>query len=177
VSNLLPEKDKKKIKREYLTRLLIVILLFSALTISLNLLLLLPSYFLSNGDRGLIEERVSFLKSYLEIRKESGITSVLPLTNEKIKALEISEIPKINSSIKSILSEKSRSIRINSFNLRSSNDGSRTLLISGRADNRDGLISFSESLKSTGSFVDIDLPLSNLAKNINVDFSIKIGLK
>ena len=50
------------------------------------------------------------------------------------------------------------------------------LFIGGESLNRDSLIAFSESLKSVNKFINVDLPLANLAKNRDVDFDIKVEL-
>jgi Tfp pilus assembly protein PilN len=177
VSNLLPERDKKKIKKEYLLRLLSVSLLFFSITIFLNLLLLLPLYYLSNNKINTAKERISFLESYLQKKEESGLASVLSPTNEKIDALNSLEVFRVDKSIESILSKKNSSIKINKITLRSETDEKKTLSIKGEASSRDNLISFSESLKAINQFTNVELPLSNLAKNINVDFNIKIEIK
>ena len=176
MSNLLPKRDKKRLNIEYLFRLISIVLIFSSTTILLSIISSLPSYFLSNTKTNLVEERVNFLKTYLEEKKKTDPAPVLFQTNEKIEVLELLKIPKINESIRSILSEKRSSIKINNFNLRGTDEGARSLFVGGEARDRDSLISFAESLESVSQFMNIDLPLSNLAKNRDVDFSIVIEL-
>jgi hypothetical protein len=48
------------------------------------------------------------------------------------------------------------------------------LFISGKAGDRDGLITFTDSLKTVSEFSDVNLPISNLAKSKNINFDLKI---
>lgn len=49
--------------------------------------------------------------------------------------------------------------------------------ISGKAGNRDVLITFKENLDKDGCFSGVDLPISNLVAKENVDFTLNISIK
>jgi hypothetical protein len=48
------------------------------------------------------------------------------------------------------------------------------MAVSGKAVSRDALLSFSKALKSNHRFESVDLPVSNLAKSKDIEFSISI---
>jgi hypothetical protein len=177
MSNLLSPKDKKEIKREYLLRLMAVATLFLGMTMVVALILSLPSYFLSSSKVELVSDRVDFLKSYIKKRQESNVTLGLLKTNEKIEALQNINENRLSESIQLILNEKTESIKITGITLRETGDNGRDIFVSGMARNRDSLISFRDSLKLISFFVEVDLPISNLAKNQNIDFNLRIRLR
>jgi len=178
MANLLPERNKKSIRREYLLRLLGVFLIFSAITLFLVSIFLLPSFFLSKNKAGLANEKIEFLKSYIEKISRSGITDLLIETNRKIEILGLSEEKSLNEAISLIIDKKNNSILITDFALRITEDEvkgkEKSLFVGGLADNRSSLISFVESLESISGFKNIDLPVSNLAQNEDIDFSLKV---
>ncbi|HJN62990.1 MAG TPA: hypothetical protein QGH03_02045 [Candidatus Paceibacterota bacterium] len=176
MSNLLPSKEKSNVKKKYLVRLLGVILVFSLITILLALAFSVPSYFLLKSRITLSKERIDFLESYVEKRKEFGVTSLLLSTNEKIDILSLPETSKLSESIQSVLEQKTGLVKITEFVLRIT-DGKRSIFVGGEARNRDSLISFSKSLEKAGDFINVDLPVSNLAKNRNISFNLEIELE
>jgi len=46
------------------------------------------------------------------------------------------------------------------------------LVLSGRADNRDSLALFAETLKKDPSFSKVELPIGSYVKSSNIDFSL-----
>ncbi|PIP86648.1 hypothetical protein COV42_00155 [Candidatus Campbellbacteria bacterium CG11_big_fil_rev_8_21_14_0_20_44_21] len=172
--NLLPQNNKKKIREEYLLRLLALVLVFSFITFLLASVFFLPSYFLSKNKAGLASEKISFLKSYVEKTQKSGLSEDVISTNLKIKTLSFPEKIKFHLSIRSILDKKAAPIRITSLVLRSINDEKKSLFVGGIASDRDSLIDFTESLKTINDFSAVNLPVSNLAKNKDIDFNIEL---
>jgi hypothetical protein len=44
-------------------------------------------------------------------------------------------------------------------------------------DKRESIVAFTDNLKKIDSFSKVDLPISNLAKDKNIDFSISINIE
>lgn len=175
MSNLLPLKNKKNIRKEYIGRLLIVTLLFSMLTLVVAITLSIPSYLLSKNKTLSSEEKTKFLESYLTKREESSVVNELNITNEKIKTLSLPEERRISTIINAILDKKNNGIKINGLNLRKSGN-TESLIVGGEAVSRNNLISFRDSLKSVPGFSNVDLPISNLTKSTDINFSLEINL-
>ena len=178
MANLLPQRNKKAVKREYLLRLLGAFLVFSSLTLFLVSIFLLPSFFLSKNKADLANEKVEFLRSYIDKTQKFGITDLLIETNRKIEILGLAEEQNLSEAIRLIINEKNNSIGITDFVLRIIEDKEegkeKSIFVGGVAANRSGLISFAESLESINSFKDVDLPVSNLAKNEDINFTLKV---
>ena len=175
MSNLLPESNKKNIRKEYLLRIFLTFLILSSLTLILLSFFLLPSYFLSKNKSLIAEDKTEFLTNYVLEREKSGVVLVLMETNEKMEALHLESV-KATSIISAILDKKNKNVDITGLTFRNSQEDKK-FFIDGRSLNREALISFAESLKSTPGFFNVDLPISNLTRSENLDFGIRIDLE
>jgi len=173
MSNLIPIKNKSEIKKEYLARLSSIILFFIFFTIIVLIVFSIPSLFLLRNKVSISEEKVVFLDTYIEKRQESDVSSILFSTNEKMMLLNLPETPLLYKSVETVLNRINSSISISSLSFKTTGE-KRTLFISGKAGDRDGLIAFTDSLKTVSEFSDVNLPISNLAKSKNINFDLKI---
>lgn len=173
--NLLPGSIKREIVSEYRIRRVVVILIFVILTQILTMISLFPSWVVSRTrEQGVSLELEKTRKSDLS-SDANGIKDKIKLINNEVNLLSTSlEYPRLSPFIDYVLSKKTSSIKLNSF---SYNDGnSWTLSIKGVSSSRESLVEFVDSLKSENIFKSVDLPVSNLAKNRNIDFSITLNI-
>ncbi len=75
-----------------------------------------------------------------------------------------------------ILSKKTNSIVIEQFAYKSNSATTSSVIIQGVSATRESLSAFIKSLQDSGSFKKIDSPISNFAKDRNIEFSIGITL-
>jgi hypothetical protein len=80
------------------------------------------------------------------------------------------------SIIEKIFSAKSSNISLSSVSLDHKSD-SWSLSVGGRAATRESLVDFSKKLGGISDFSGIDLPVSSLAKNKDISFSITFHSK
>ena len=80
----------------------------------------------------------------------------------------------MSASILIVESAISNGIHIKKFAYSYAKDSKSVLTLSGTADSRPGLLLFSNNLQTHPEFKKVDLPISNLAKNSNIDFNINI---
>lgn len=71
-----------------------------------------------------------------------------------------------------IVAEKPSQIALQSFLLIPESDTKKRLQISGKAATRESLVAFSRRLESSGAFLSVDLPISNLSRKVDIEFSI-----
>jgi hypothetical protein len=177
MSNLLPELEKKNLRKQYLARIFSVFLLMLLITFVLASVYLLPSYFSSMDKARLTEERVVFLKSYSDKNKETNPDQILRETKEKLDILsKDSNLITISEAIKKIIQKRPLAIKLDAFAYRTISPTELSLSISGIAKNRDRLINFTDLLEEDRDFFEVKLPVSNLAPNKNIDFTIDITL-
>jgi hypothetical protein len=174
--NLIPPFAQKDVMREYWIRAVSIWLMLIATGLLVVCALTVPSYVLIDAQ----------LAAYGEEYAQAGSK------NEALNAAK-EEILRANKTASLLLSgEKSMpfsdvlakldaltgsDIRITNFTLKRDEKGLGPITVQGTASTRSALTSFVESLKNSDDFKSADLPLSNLAKDRDIPFSITITPK
>ncbi len=177
---LLPEKEIKALKKEYRTRLTVFQLFFMSCAVLIGTGSLLPAYIFSfNQEKTAIEHLQGFQKS----RQERGADNVVSDFDKVDNAIEL--INGTRSSVKyfdiisDIVNVKPSGLSIRSFNIGETNNTATstiTAVIQGKSNSREALIKFRDSLSLDPNVLKVELPVSDLAKNKNISYSIKIIL-
>jgi Tfp pilus assembly protein PilN len=178
--NLLPSTEKEALKKGLKLRFITTASFLSAAFFLAGFIMLLPSYFLILENFSENKQDVSSLK----IENGSTIEEVLNLPNEiefKLKLLQSNiDSASVVDSFSKIIQYLPQKVKINSVSFLRTQDpkgkNSTHILISGVALDRDSLASFSNSLKTSKSFSSVDVPVSSLAKDKNLPFSINISM-
>ena len=175
MSNLLPPQDKKRLLLEYDIRLLAVFLFLLLFTGLLASTFLLPSYFISQSKAASIERQSELLKRAITFRESDLSVASLVTTKQKLGGLSAieSKTPHIEV-IGAIVRSTDSSVTVDALYYTKNADGSAELKLTGRALSRVALISFSDRLKKEPLFEQVDLPVSNLARDANIIFSITL---
>ncbi|MEO8638145.1 MAG: hypothetical protein ABI430_04575 [Candidatus Taylorbacteria bacterium] len=172
--NLLLEKNKRDIEREYWFRLTIIFLFLLSVLGVILFIALIPSYIFA----GLQE------KSALE-KKQTGEQSAVSVESRNLDLLfkettnRIAELGGEGSSlslheiIALILKHKNSSIRIEGFTFEPEKDKTRALSLQGIAASRDSLVSFRNDLGQEKDW-QVSLPDSNFAKQSQIDFNLEL---
>ena len=173
---LLTEEERYKVRREYSMRRAIVMLLALILVLVVGVIGLLPSYVLSNGRHNEVLERARIANSSKQHEDNSDLEVWLVEIDNELEILS----PKLDtdrpsSFIDKVLDEKITGVRLTGFSW-TKVKGGVTLSISGVARDRQALIAFENNINSSGQFSNVALPISNLAKDRDIDFQIKFSL-
>lgn len=173
---LLPNTQKKALKREYFLRLLIAVFLLLSVVGTLSLVSLSPSYFLSVEKEKIVSQTFEKLeKSNKSIAEDKMLQSDIKNSQEMLILLKPPErLISINGLISKIIDKKNSGIRIDEIAATSYKKGQYQILVKGNAINRDILKSFVENLKNGGLFDSVDLPISNFTKIADIDFNITL---
>lgn len=176
--NLLPENLRKSIVSEYRLRLVVIVIVFIILIQVSFLVFLFPSWLVSfykEKEFSLQSDEVNKSLSTLDI---SSTTSFIKSFNTKLGIINDSlDYPKFVPVMDEVLSKKPTSIRISGIYYSVNSANSSVLTLEGIGDTRESLVSFSESLRSVKNFKKVDLPISNLAKDKNIDFTISVTIE
>lgn len=175
--NLLPNNLKEKVRSEYYLRLFVVIFVSVFLIQIFFLIFLSPTWFVS-----LNKEQEIVLQS--EKANTSSLDQKVETTNKQIKSinkkLEIInsrlEYPRAIPVIDDILSRKTESITIKELMYETSDKKSGKVTLKGTSDTRDSLVSFVKDLEESDILEQVDLPISNLTKDKNIEFSLVINV-
>ncbi len=176
--NLLPENLRKSIVSEYRLRLTVVVMFFVILIQISFLIFLFPSWLVSFYKEKDFSNQSDELSKSLSTLDISSTTSFIKSFNSKIGIINESlEYPRFVPILDDILAKKSGTIRISGIYYTVNSINSGTLTLEGIGDSRESLVSFSDGLKSIEYFKKVDLPISNLAKDKNIDFTISINIE
>jgi hypothetical protein len=177
---LLPEKEIKKLKMEYRIRLFIFLIFFLSCSVFVGIISLIPAYYFSFTQEKEVLTNINNLQKGRQDRGTNTILSELAESNKIIKTLK-SQPKNISYSdtISQIVHQKSAGVSINSFSITTigtTTTATTNVVINGKASTRDVLIKFKNNLESTASVSKVELPISDLAKNKDISFSVKVTL-
>lgn len=176
MTNLLPPLERKKIVRMYRMRAASAGLVIIGVSFLVGAVLLLPSLFLTESRKGSIEEQAKVIEDSISTRSVMDFESAIDLTRKKLLAL-----PKENifpsMLIEEILKEKPRSVSLSEFSFQRTGEQEGTLSIEGVAASRDTLVAFNNALEKNEYFIDVSLPISDLAANRDIQFSMTMRVR
>jgi len=175
--NDLPENLKKEVRGQYYIRLGIIAgLCFLAVEIIAGFLMF-PSWTLSLVKKQEVENSLVEIAETQKSVRVSSDTISISHTNEILKVLNTShDYPHIIPLYNTILSFKKNGIRFEKISFVSQDSSGANISLEGTAITRDVLVAFSKDLKSSPEFTEVVLPISNLAKDTDVDFRIDIRI-
>ena len=175
--NLIPEEKKKKLEKEYTLRLSATATIFLGSICLVALILLIPSYVISNSRLKEAQKKNDALISALSLSNTKSATDVLKTISADSDALKGTlQYPALASLIETIATSKPEGIVINSIDF-SSGSSPDTVTLGGVASTRDSLVAFSGLFQSNPLFQNASLPISDFAKDRDIDFSLTLSLK
>jgi len=179
--NLLPEKEKNFIKKEYSIRFLTTILVLLLVSILLSTFFLLPGFIILNVKENTAVEEINILKKSIQNKdsvetekKLKSIQAEVDILGRQDARISLSKI------IDTIIKNKPDKIYITDilYNKIQKNGGNEEVItVRGKTNERDLLLDFKKTLTGITSFKRIDLPLSNLTKDEDIYFLLDIVLE
>lgn len=188
VINVLPDKEKRTLRKEYWMRFFTMLLNLIALASVVATLLLFPSYFLSRSKENLVENRLEVFNKENPGLTNSNIDKITSDINSKLGILDKAETSYQVSDkvLNNILSSRTSGIIFSQilFNEKIIKTSKTTkienlsvLEIYGTAINRDALRNFKTALDNNPNFTEVNLPISNFLEKSNLIFTISITMK
>ncbi|MBU6431562.1 MAG: hypothetical protein KGJ58_04285 [Patescibacteria group bacterium] len=172
---LLPDINKKYLRREYFLRLVVVILSFSFAAGIMLVVSLSPSYFLSVAKEKIINQEFENARKSNNAAGDEGLQAAVKNSKEMIALLKPEGgVSLIKDLILKIISKKNSGVAIDGISINGSKDGQYQIFIKGMSKNRGFLKSFADSLGAEKEFSAVDLPISNFAKIADIDFNIAL---
>lgn len=180
---LLPEKEIKSLKREYLTRIFVALFFFVSCGIVVGILSLVPAYILSYTQEKRALEDVNVMEKGRQDRGADTILAALASTTDITNRLKSHEDKIIFGDILArVLLHKPAQVSISSFQIskipvEGSLSTSVDIMLQGKALTRDSLVAFKKQLEGDVMVSKVELPLSDLAKSKNILFSVRFILQ
>lgn len=171
--NLLSQQDKKKVIKEYKFRIITTSLVFVFFAMLIASVLLLPSYIISNYREGITRVQANIIQKSIEVREKNVSNIILNDVKTKLKLLTVEEgSTPLAEVFEEIINQKTRGVSIGGFFYRKTTDGNGEILVTGIAVSRESLLQFRRNLENKNIFTSVILPVSNLASDTDIEFSI-----
>lgn len=172
--NLLPKTEKETIRREYRVRLAVVCLWLSFAVFIAASILLFPSFLLSSDKEKTAQEHFETLSKSVGRSNAAELDATLRDAKSRLALLSRAS-PKmfLHELLTLIVSIKTDRISLTRFAFVSPAEGKREVDIVGVGKDRAALTAFIKALERTGLFEKVEVPISNFAKDTDIDFSVR----
>ncbi len=154
-------------------RLVVIALIFVSLFFIIGCALLFPSYISLKSEKISYEADLTSLTNQVEIKDKEGLTATMNAIQSNLSLAKPDETM-IYRAVGMLLDNVTNDISISSINYTRGDKSQSSLNIQGIAKDRTSLITFSNNLKKELMFEKVDLPVSNLAKQIDVPFNMTL---
>lgn len=173
--NLIPQSAKKNIVTEYWVRVISAWLLLWAFALMCGAAILFPAYILVSSQVTVYEESAE-LASQKVSDYESASVALVRASKQASEIVKQAEATSVSSYIDLFTQLQGTEILIDRINL--TQDGVEILPvnISGSASNRQSLASFRDRILEHPLITEVNLPISNLATDKDIQFSITVTM-
>lgn len=174
--NLIPPIVRKSIITEYWVRVLSVWFFVVAVVATATVFLSLPVYVLLSSQVDVYEQ--SAIEAQQRVNEYDLSAGALVRANVMAqKIFELREVEKFSSIITTIEALQGNDIVIEGFDFARQDNELAPVMVTGEAATRQALADFREALLSQESVSDVVLPISNLAKDREIQFSLSVIFK
>lgn len=171
MTNLLPEKEKQKLQREYRYRVVAFGLLCVFVLGIFSFIGLLPPFFIISAQKNIVQEQKAVAMSHKATEKEKSLLSNVDEVRTRLKlAAAWLDEPSVSKLLRVVLAKERFGVSLIRIDY---HFGSKDFTVSGNAQSREALVRFKNTLAMSGIFDDIKLPLSDLAKKEDIAFTIQ----
>jgi Tfp pilus assembly protein PilN len=176
--NLLPISEIKRTTSEYHMRLVITSLMMLVLLTMVAIISLAPSYLLASHKREIVQQELAKLgDNSASLQEQKDLEAVVKQTESAIQLLSLDKQGLLVSQdvMRKISWYGTDSIKITGIYYDVKNDG-QSVSLKGFAANRKSLTDFADMLKRDPLFSGASLPISDLVKDKDINFTIMINV-
>ncbi len=171
--NLIPPTAQQDVKREYWIRVVTVWLSMLGVASALAIVLYIPTYVLIQS------QLVSYTQEFDQINTESqafrDARTALAESNAIARALGVkNRIPSFTTIMNDLSATTGPGITLTGFEFITAESALSKIQLTGNADTRTDLTRFSQQLQSDPRFSEVDLPLSQLAEDRDIVFTVTL---
>lgn len=176
--NLLLNKDKIFLLREYKSRVAVVIVCLASGVVAIGIVLLIPSYVWTHVLLQSSADRLADLKQVQAGAASADLQRTLLEGKRSIAMLSGSQPLDMTGLIKSLTETRVKGIKISDVEYAQDVNTASIpkIQISGIAATRQNLLDFTDALKKNAHFSGVNLPLSSFVKDKDIEFSIQMNV-
>jgi type IV pilus assembly protein PilM len=179
VINVLPDGEKKLLRKEYWMRLGTMTLSLIALAGVMATLLALPSYFFSISKLNLSTSRLEAFNNANPEIATNDLDTAIADTNAKLVLLSSKKTSRevSNTLEQDLFANKPKGITLSQILYKESTPDTKVLELHGKAINRSTLRDYKSQLDANPDFKKVDLPISDYLEPVDINFTISILMK
>jgi len=170
----LPQSERNKLKREYRVRALVVLLFVLSTTVLIGITSLFPTFI---NSKIIEKQELSKIAEINKTNNENGLEIIKKQLNSDnlllVNAEETTKSPTFYPIIKDIVVAKG-SVKIDSIAVTNVSTTTIDFIIQGFSFTRESLTTYKTRLETSIPGSVVVLPLSDLAKNRDIQFSLKL---
>ncbi|XKT74600.1 MAG: hypothetical protein ACJKTH_00715 [Patescibacteria group bacterium UBA2163] len=175
--NLLPQKNKKRLMRQYYIRFGILLLSGMSVALFIGNVLLVPSFFSAQNTALSVERYRDALKGTVGLQEGTNATTLLSELKERVTILNSYHTDTVMADFFDVFNERiTGGIAVSYISLVHKND-EVTVALKGSANTRQNLLVFVESLRESPRLSGVTLPVSQLVSESNTEFSLEMRYK
>lgn len=174
--NLIPPQAKKGVVREYWLRVVSVWFYTWSAALLGGVLIMVPAYVLINSQVSVYQE--SAKSASAKVANFGDVSKSLTASSlQASKLLTGFRQSLISERISTLRSLEKPGVTISEFAITRTDEAYEPIQVSGTAENRQALAAFRDRLLALPDVASVDLPISNLAKDRDIQFSLTVTLK
>lgn len=173
--NLILQKDRKKTRAEYFSRFLNVFFMFSLLSMIVAAVLVFSVNIIVMAENKVATDRLNSVINQENINARNELKELVRRVQSEMRMLSAEET-EYSKIIAYIVDMQPEDLNINTIEMKRGEE-SVGIEVLGVANTRESLVNFSNSLKSVPSFVEVDMPLSNLTQDTSISFDVMIKME
>jgi hypothetical protein len=173
MSNLVPQFAKKKITTEYWLRVLTAWFFLWGTALLVGTVLLFPVYIFTSIQIGVNAESAASAEESVE-SFESAAADLRKASLQARSVIEDGRRTKVHEYVALFAAQEGNGVEITSIGFSQNESGPGPITVRGTADSREALAAFRERLLNEASIAEANLPISNLARDRDIDFDITV---
>ena len=173
--NLIPPAAKKSLLLEYWIRVASVWLLLWMLALCMSASIMLPTYVLIGSQVAVYEESAAAASEKVAVYENVSV-SLRAASEQARYAIDTSRLVVFSDLITRFQGLQGDTIGLTQITLSREGTDVAPIIIKGIADDRQALASFRDRLLAEASVVAVDLPISNLAQDREIAFTLTVEL-
>lgn len=171
--NLLPHNEMNVVRREYLLRFSSVASVLAGVIIICATVAMFPSYTLVETKNSIVTAQLQSIRSSSVAKNKDDVEKMLADVKTKTTVSKTLSSYDPSYVVQRIIDTIPKAVIVNGLQYDRGDKGAHKVVVSGVASSRNGLISFVQGLSKAGFKVS-DVPVSDLASDSNIPFSLSV---
>ncbi len=175
--NILPKDAQNKLGTRYYLQLLSMVFFLVAVAFAAGAGLLAPSYLLARQEADGAKEYSTALQQALTLKQSAGAGAEMLALSEQLKLMKAYQAnPAVAGALSALVAKLPKGVSITKIFILPPGTSDGKIGIEGRAKTRAELLAFVSDLQANALFKNVAVPVSDLAGDTDIPFSLTFSL-